>query len=60
MDRALAMLRSGRVRTDELITHRFGLHEYDKALAALSEDPTCLKAVVTPNQFANCSGKGQT
>ena len=48
MDRALAMLRSGRVRTDGLITHRFGLHAYDKALAALSEDPTCLKAVVTP------------
>ena len=46
-DRSLAMLRSGRVRTDGLITHRFPLDEYAGALAALS-DPTCLKAVVSP------------
>jgi D-arabinitol dehydrogenase (NADP+) len=46
-DRSLAMLRSGRVRTDGLITHRFGLDGYGAALDALA-DPTCLKAVVTP------------
>ena len=31
-DRSLAMLRSGRVRTDGLITHRFALEEYAGAL----------------------------
>ena len=46
-DRSLAMLRSGRVRTDGLITHRFALGEYGAALGAL-RDPTCLKAVVAP------------
>jgi D-arabinitol dehydrogenase (NADP+) len=47
-DRSLAMLRSGRVRTDGLITHRFALESYGDALEALSSDPTCLKAVVAP------------
>jgi D-arabinitol dehydrogenase (NADP+) len=47
MDRSLALLRSGRVRTAGLITHRFALGEYADALTAIS-DPTCLKAVVTP------------
>lgn len=47
-DRSLAMLRSGRVRTDGLITHRFALDTYADALDALSSDPTCLKAVVAP------------
>jgi D-arabinitol dehydrogenase (NADP+) len=48
LDRSLAMLRSGRVRTDGLITHRFALDDYGAALDALRSDPTCLKAVVTP------------
>ena len=48
MDRSLAMLRSGRVRTDGLITHRFGLDGYGDALDALAHDKTCLKAVVEP------------
>jgi D-arabinitol dehydrogenase (NADP+) len=47
-DRSLAMLRSGRVRTEGLITHRFALEEYGAALDALASDPTCLKAVVAP------------
>jgi D-arabinitol dehydrogenase (NADP+) len=47
-DRSLAMLRSGRVRTDGLITHRFTLDQYGDALEALASDPRCLKAVVTP------------
>jgi D-arabinitol dehydrogenase (NADP+) len=45
-DRSLAMLRSGRVRADGLITHRFGLDDYSKALNALRSDPSCLKAVI--------------
>jgi D-arabinitol dehydrogenase (NADP+) len=48
-DRSLAMLRSGRVRTDGLITHRFSLDEYGDALKAVESDPSCLKAVVTPS-----------
>jgi D-arabinitol dehydrogenase (NADP+) len=47
-DRSLAMLRSGRVRTEGLITHRFTLDQYAEALTALASDPTCLKAVVAP------------
>ena len=31
-DRSLAMLRSGRVRTDGLITHRFALEQYGDAV----------------------------
>lgn len=48
LDRSLALLRSGRIRTDGLITHRFALEEYAEALAAVRTDPTCLKVVVTP------------
>jgi D-arabinitol dehydrogenase (NADP+) len=48
-DRSLAMLRSGRVRTDGLITHRFSLDQYADALDAVESDPSCLKAVVTPS-----------
>lgn len=47
-DRSLAMLRSGRIRGDGLITHRFGLGEYGQALAAVRSDPSCLKAVIAP------------
>ena len=47
-DRALAMLRSGRVRTEGIVTHRFGLDEYGQALEALRSDPDCLKAAVVP------------
>ena len=50
LDRALALLRSGRVRTAGLITHRFGLDDYDKALTALSSDQTCLKASSAPSR----------
>lgn len=48
MERSLALLRSGRVRTQGLITHRFGLEAYGAALEALRSDPECLKAVVSP------------
>jgi D-arabinitol dehydrogenase (NADP+) len=47
-DRALALLRSGRVRTEGMVTHRFGLPEYGAALEAVSRDSRCLKAVVHP------------
>lgn len=46
--RAIDFLRSGRVRPDGIITHRFGLTEYPEALDALRA-PDCLKAVLTPN-----------
>jgi L-iditol 2-dehydrogenase len=47
MRAALALLRRGVVRADELITHRFGLDETGAALAA-QRDGTALKAVVIP------------
>jgi len=50
MDRSLAMLRSGRVSTHGLITHRFPLADYGAALHALAHDPTSLKVVVEPQR----------
>jgi L-iditol 2-dehydrogenase len=47
MRAALALLRAGAVRTDELITHRFPLEETGAALAAQRER-RALKAVVVP------------
>jgi L-iditol 2-dehydrogenase len=47
MRAALALLQSGAVRTDELITHRFPLAETGAALAA-QRDGAALKAVVLP------------
>lgn len=45
---ALAALRSGRVRTDGLITHRFGLDEYAAAIEAAQHDATAHKIVIVP------------
>jgi D-arabinitol dehydrogenase (NADP+) len=46
--RAIEYLRSGRVETEGLITHRFGLDGFDAALDAVRNDPTCHKAIVEP------------
>ena len=46
--RAVLMLRTGRVRSDGFVTHRFGLGAYDAALRAAGSDPHCLKAVLEP------------
>jgi D-arabinitol dehydrogenase (NADP+) len=45
---AIAALRSGRVRTEGLITHRFGLDDYGEALDAFANDKSLHKAVVSP------------
>ena len=45
---ALAALRSGRVLTDGIITHRFGLEDYGDALEAQCTDPTRHKIVIVP------------
>lgn len=47
-DRALMALRSGRVRTEGIVTNRFSLADFGRALAALAEDRSCLKAAVVP------------
>lgn len=44
-DRALAVLRSGRVQTEGMVTSRFALEDYEAALGALGS-AGCLKAVV--------------
>lgn len=41
-------LRSGRVRTDGLITHRYRIDDYADALKALRSDRTAHKIVLTP------------
>jgi D-arabinitol dehydrogenase (NADP+) len=47
-DRALGVLRSGRVRTDGIVTHNFDLGDYGRALEALRDDPSCMKAAIVP------------
>jgi D-arabinitol dehydrogenase (NADP+) len=44
---AITALRSGRVRTEGIITHRFGLDDYGEALAAVT-DPAVHKVVLSP------------
>jgi threonine dehydrogenase-like Zn-dependent dehydrogenase len=36
------------VRTEGIVTHEFALADYDRALAALQEDASCMKAVIIP------------
>jgi D-arabinitol dehydrogenase (NADP+) len=45
---ALNALHHGRVRTDGLITHRFGLEDYGKAIEAAQHDATAHKIVIVP------------
>ena len=44
---AIEALRGGRVRTDGMITHRFDLDDYGKALDAMTSDPTAHKIVIS-------------
>ncbi|GAA2011422.1 zinc-dependent alcohol dehydrogenase family protein [Nakamurella flavida] len=44
---ALAAMRSGRMKTDGIITHRFTLDEYPQALAAVTGDKSAHKIVIT-------------
>jgi D-arabinitol dehydrogenase (NADP+) len=46
-DRALTVLRTGRVDTAGMITHRFALAEYDRALAAVASSQA-IKTVIVP------------
>jgi D-arabinitol dehydrogenase (NADP+) len=46
-DRSVAALRSGRLRTEGFVTHRFALDQYAEALAAVA-DSACVKAVIRP------------
>jgi D-arabinitol dehydrogenase (NADP+) len=43
---AIAALRNGRAKTDGIITHRFGLDDYGKALDAVASDPSAHKVVI--------------
>ena len=47
-ERAVALLRSGQVRADGIVTHRFPLEDYGAALSAVRTGPNVLKAVVVP------------
>lgn len=43
---AISALRSGRVRTDGMISHRFTIEEYGQALETLRTDPTAHKVII--------------
>ena len=43
---AISALRTGRARTDGIISHKFSLEDYGKALEALASDPTAHKVVI--------------
>jgi D-arabinitol dehydrogenase (NADP+) len=43
------VLRSGGVRTDGILTHRFGLADFGSALEALRSDRTCFKSAILPD-----------
>jgi D-arabinitol dehydrogenase (NADP+) len=45
---AIRALRSGRARTDGMITHRFSLDDYGKAIDAVAGDRTAHKVVIVP------------
>jgi D-arabinitol dehydrogenase (NADP+) len=45
---AIAALRGGRAKTTGIITHRFGLTDYGRALDALQHDPAVHKIVIVP------------
>ncbi len=45
---AIRALRSGRARTDGIVTHRFSLDDYDQALDAVANDRTVHKVVIVP------------
>lgn len=47
-DRALGVIRSGRVRTEGIVTHEFDLEGYGQALETVRSDPSCLKAAIVP------------
>ena len=47
-DRALLELRSGRVRTDGIVTNQFPLEEYGRGLGSLRDNGSCLKAAIVP------------
>jgi D-arabinitol dehydrogenase (NADP+) len=45
---AIAALRTGRAKTDGIITHRYAIGDYGKAIDALATDPSVHKAVIVP------------
>ena len=45
---AIRALRSGRTKTDGIITHRFSLEDYGKALDVVANDRTAHKVVIAP------------
>jgi D-arabinitol dehydrogenase (NADP+) len=45
---AIRALRTGRAKTDGIITHRFGLDDYGKALSTLAEDQSAHKVLIVP------------
>lgn len=49
-DRSIAVLRSGRVRTDGILTHRVGLMRFGSALETVRSDRSCVKSAIVPDE----------
>lgn len=47
---AIELIRSGNVKVDDMITHRFPLNEIGNAFKMASEGKNCLKVLIYPNQ----------
>jgi D-arabinitol dehydrogenase (NADP+) len=47
-DRALLALRTGRVRAEGIVTHRFAPADYARTLDSVANDRTCIKAFLQP------------
>lgn len=45
-DRAMTLLRTGRVRSEGIVSHRFGLADYGQAIDKVASDSACVKAVM--------------
>lgn len=43
---AIAALRAGRVRTDDIITHRFPLQDYGQALDTVANNSNAHKVII--------------
>ena len=49
-DAVIAGIQKGLIPTEGVVTHKFGLEEWDLAHQTAVQDPTAIKVVMTPNR----------
>lgn len=52
---AIALVASGKLRVEELVTHRYGLEKVGEALMKAKKDPTAIKTMVIPSMNSYAS-----